>query len=60
MQHKKINDQKNESSKISIAAYRDHSDNDNSAPPDINSNIVIFGDSILKGVHNPNSFEYST
>ena len=41
MEDKSINDQKNESSKISIASCRDHSDNDNNAPPYINKIFVI-------------------
>ena len=39
---KNINDQINESSKISITTNRDRSDNDNKTPSDIYSNIVIF------------------
>ena len=34
---KNINDQKNKSTKISISTYRDHFDNDNNTPPDINN-----------------------
>ena len=48
---KNINDQTNESSKISITTDRDHSDNDNNTPFDINNNITIFGDSIPKGIN---------
>ena len=36
--NKNINDQKNKSSKISITTYRDHFDNNNYTPPDINKN----------------------
>ena len=45
-----INDQINESSKSSITANRDRSDNDNNTPSDIYNNIVILGDSISKGI----------
>ena len=38
---KNINDQKSESSKISITSCRDHSDNDNDAPLDINKMFGI-------------------
>ena len=51
MKDKNINDQINENSKISITTNCDHSDNDNNAPCDINNNIVIFVDSILKGIN---------
>ena len=46
-----INDQINESSKSSITANRDRSDNDNNTPSDTYNNIVIFGDSIPKGIN---------
>ena len=36
--NKNINDQKNKSSKISITTYRDHFDNNNYTPPDVNKN----------------------
>ena len=45
-----INDQMNESSKSSITANRDRSDNGNNTPSDTYNNIVIFGDSIPKGI----------
>ena len=51
MKDNNINDQTNESSKISITTNRDHSDNDNNTQSDINNNIVIFGDSIPKGIN---------
>ena len=38
LKDKNINDQKNKSSKISITTYRDHFDNSNYTPPDINNN----------------------
>ena len=38
LKDKNINDQKNKSSKISITTYRDHFDNNNYTPPDINKN----------------------
>ena len=41
MKDKNINDQINESSKISITKNCDHSDKDNNTPSDINNNIVI-------------------
>ena len=53
-----INDQINESSKSSITTNRDPSDNDNDTPSDAYNNIVIFGDSIPKGINI--KFEYST
>ena len=53
-----INDQINESSKSSITTNRDPSDNDNDTPSDTYNNIVIFGDSIPKGINI--KFEYST
>ena len=46
-----INDQINQSSKNSIMTNRDHSDNDNNARSDTYNNIVIFGDSIPKGIN---------
>ena len=46
-----INDQINESSKSSITINRDRSDNDNNTPSDTYNNIVIFGDSIPKGIN---------
>ena len=46
-----INDQINESSKSSIMTNRDRSDNDNNTPSDTYNNIVIFGDSIPKGIN---------
>ena len=46
-----INDQINESSKSSITTNRDRSDNDNNTPSDTYNNIVIFGDSIPKGIN---------
>ena len=49
MKDKNINHQKNESTKINVATYCDHSDNDCNAPLDINNNI--FGDSIPKGIN---------
>ena len=51
MKDKNINDQINESSKIVITASRDHSDSDNNTLSDINNNIIIFGDSIPKGIN---------
>ena len=45
-----INDQINESSKSSITANRDRSDNDNNTPSDTYNNIVIFRGSICKGI----------
>ena len=53
-----INDQINESSKSSITTNHDPSDNDNDTPSDTYKNIVIFGDSIPKGINI--KFEYST
>ena len=38
LKDKTINDQKNKSSMISITTYRDHFDNNNYTPPDINKN----------------------
>ena len=46
-----INDQINESSKSSITTNRDLSDNDNNTPSDSYNNIVIFGDSLPKGIN---------
>ena len=46
-----INDQINESSKSSITTNRDRYDNDNNTPSDIYNNIVVFGDSISKGIN---------
>ena len=46
-----INDQTNESSKSSITKSHDRSDNDNNTPSDTYNNIVIFGDSIPKGIN---------
>ena len=46
-----INDQINESSKSSITTNRDRSDNENNTPSDTYNNIVIFGDSIPKGIN---------
>ena len=46
-----INDQINESSKSSITTNRDRSDNDDNTPSDIYNKIVIFGDSIPKGIN---------
>ena len=46
-----INDQTNESSKSSITKSHDRSDNDNNTPSDTHNNIVIFGDSIPKGIN---------
>ena len=46
-----INDQINKSSKSSITTNRDRSDNDNNTPSDTCNNIVIFGDSIPKGIN---------
>ena len=46
-----IIDQINESIKSSITTNRDRSDNDNNSPSDIYDNIVIFGDSITKGLN---------
>ena len=51
MKDKNINDQVNESSKISVTTNRDRSDNDNNTPSDINNKIAIFGDSIPKGIN---------
>ena len=48
---KNINDQINESRKISITTNHDCSDNDNNTTSDIYNNIVIFGDSIPKGIN---------
>ena len=38
LKDKNINNQKNKSSKISITTYRDHFDNNNYTPPDMNNN----------------------
>ena len=46
-----IYDQINESSKSSIMTNRDCSDNDNNTRSDTYNNIVIFGDSIPKGIN---------
>ena len=46
-----INDQTNESSKSSITKSHDRSDNDNNTPSDTYNNIIIFGDSIPKGIN---------
>ena len=46
-----IKDQINESSKSSITTNRDRSDNENNTPSDTYNNIVIFGDSIPKGIN---------
>ena len=51
MKDKNINDQVHESSKSSIATNLDRSDNDNNTPSDIYNSIVIFGDSIPKGIN---------
>ena len=48
---KNIKDQINESSKTSITTNRNLSDNDNNTPSDICNNIVIFADSIAKGIN---------
>ena len=45
------NDQINASSKSSITTNRNRSDYDNNTPSDIYSNIVIFGDTIPKGIN---------
>ena len=45
-----INDQINESSKSSITRNRDRSDNDNNTPSNTYNNIVIFGNSVPKGI----------
>ena len=45
------NDQINESSKRSITTNRDRSDNENNTPSDAYNSIVIFGDSIPKGIN---------
>ena len=46
-----IDDQINESSKNSITTNRDRSDNGNNTPSDTYNNIVIFADSIPKGIN---------
>ena len=46
-----INDQINDSSKSSIMTNRDRSDSENNTPSDTYNNIVIFGDSIPKGIN---------
>ena len=46
-----INDQTNESSKSSITKSHDRSDNDNNTTSDTYNNIIIFGDSIPKGIN---------
>ena len=46
-----INDQINESSKSGITTNRDRSYNENNTPSDIHDSIVIFGDSIPKGIN---------
>ena len=46
-----INDQINESSKSSITTNRDRYDNDNYTPSHIYNNIVVFGDSVSKGIN---------
>ena len=46
-----IHDQKNGSSKSSTTANRHRSDNDNNIPSDTYNNIVIFGESIPKGIN---------
>ena len=46
-----INDQINESNKSSITTNRDGSGNDNNTPSDTYNNIVIFGDSVPKGIN---------
>ena len=46
-----INELINESSKSSITTNRDRSDNDNNTPSDTYNNIIIFGDSIPKGIN---------
>ena len=51
MKDKNINDQKNESSKISITTYRNHSDNHNNNSPEFNNNIAVFCDSIPEGIN---------
>ena len=48
---KHINNHINESGKSSIKTNRDRSDDDNNTPSDIYNNIVIFGDSIPKGMN---------
>ena len=50
-----INDQINESSKSSITANRERSDNDNNTPSNTYNSIVIFGGSICKGINIQNS-----
>ena len=51
MKDKYINDHINQSGKSSIKTNRDRSDDDNNTPSDIYNNIVIFGDSIPKGIN---------
>ena len=46
-----INDQINESSKSGITTNRDRSYNENNTPSDIHDSIVIFSDSIPKGIN---------
>ena len=46
-----INDQINESSKSSITTNRDRYDKDNNTPSHIYNNIVVFGDSVSKGIN---------
>ena len=46
-----VNDQINESSKSGITTNRDRSYNENNTPSDIYNKIVIFGDSIPKGIN---------
>ena len=51
VKHKNINDQINESKKSSITTNRDRSNGNNNTPSDICNNIVIYGDSIPKGIN---------
>ena len=50
-----INDQINENNNSSITKNRDCSDKDNNTPSDTYNNIVIFDDSIPKGINIRNS-----
>ena len=53
MKYKNINDQINESAKISLATNRNHSHNDDNTTSDVNNNTLIFGNSIPKGINIP-------
>ena len=51
MKDKNINDEINESSKISLATNRNHSHNDDNTTSDVNNNTLIFGSSIPNGIN---------